>query len=206
MSSPDVTKLYNVTDKTKFMTDKIVEVWCTCESSATIKADLRCNRDGSLSNFARSIQSIGTTLGIHWDRGRIQYVVKENVSADDMQTVQKQLKIAHHRFLQVHGHVRDLRDLHDIMPILHILDIISGRLADGQDWQLKRDAEGTWALYIMDETNTWRTEKNPVADAVEEIHENPFIGDPKYRNKKNPSAAQNAQLVSMLERVQHSMR
>jgi hypothetical protein len=204
MSSPDVTKLYNATDKTKFMIDKIEEMWFISEHDQTIKSTLRYDRDCPLARFAQSIKKIGFTLDIKWDRMQTKFRAKENVTTDDIANVAQELKIAYNRFCQVMGHIRSLGQLNDIMPILEVLDTISCRINDGQEWHLHREANGKWKVYIMDEGNTWRTEKNPVVDGVEEYPRNPPIID--HPPVTNPDAVQTAQLLSMLERVQHSMR
>jgi hypothetical protein len=203
MSSPNVTKLYNATDKTKFMIDKIEEMWFISEHDDTIKSTLRYDRDSALARFAQSIKKIGTALDIKWDNRQIKFIAKENVSTADIENVAKELKITYNQFCNVPVHIRRFGQLNDIMPILQILDIISCRINDGQDWHLHREADGNWKLYIMDESNTWRTEKNPVVDGVEEYPRNPIIIH--HPPATNPHVVQDAQLLSMLERVQHSM-
>jgi hypothetical protein len=186
------------------MIDKIEEMWFISEHDDTIKSTLRYDRDSELARFARSIKNIGVTLDIIWDRMQTKFRAKENVSTADIENVAQELKIAYNQFCHVMGHIRSLGRLNDIMPILEILDIISCRINDGQEWHLHREADGKWKLYIMDESNTWRTEKNPVVDGVEEYPRNPPIID--HPPVTNPHVVQDAQLLSMLERVQHSMR
>jgi len=204
MSSPDVTKLYNATDKTKFMIDKIVEMWFISEYDPTIKSTLRYDRDCPLAKFARSIKKIGVTLDIQWDRMQTKFRAKENVSTADIENVAQELRIAYNQFCHVPGHIRRLGQLNDIRPILNILDVISCRINDGQEWHLHREVDGDWKLYIMDESNTFRTEKNPVVDDVEDYPRNPTVIH--HLPPANPNAVQTAQLLGMLERVQHSMR
>ena len=176
-------------------------MWSFCDASANLNSDLLYDRTGPEAKFAKTIKEIGQTLGITFDRSKHAYVVKQNISEQDMKTVSLIIGSAHRLWLNIPGHIRLLIDLYQIRPIIHMLNLICDRLKDGQDWRVNQDDPDEWKLYIMNEDNAFREEKNPVYPNPPEDSTPNF--PPNDPNEHYPDEIGNPPLHALLRQLEY---
>ena len=208
-------KRYNSTqEKTDLMMSLIPELCSICELSSHLQFELRLpDRDSTEAAFVREVAKI-RALVVVGRQGPVCFerVLKENITSQDIAAVIILIGSAHTKFHRIASHLRNAPELPDLQRAGYIIDflhILCGRLNDGYEWKVDHEFQGPWTLYIMNEDNTWRAEKNPVSDPSTEPADNPATRHHPYHfgpGSNPPNGPQRAQLCNMLTRVQHSMR
>jgi hypothetical protein len=131
------------------------------------------DRDSKLAAFVREVANIRELVVVGRERtGFFERVLKDNISETDIAAVIQHIRAANTKFFRIEFHIRDspvTPELQKIQHIIRFLHMICDRLQDGQEWLVHHDFDGPWTLYIMDEGNYFRTDKNPEPQQVEEL-------------------------------------
>jgi hypothetical protein len=203
-------------EKTDLMMSLIPELCSQCELSRSLQFELRLSdSDSKSAAFVREVAKMsGLVIRRRQGLAYFERVLKDNISEADIAAVIIHIRQANRKFWNIEAHLRNsptLPELLIIERIITFLHIICDRLKDGQEWKVRHESEGPYTLLILHEDNTWRAETNPVVGAQDNPGDNPAsVHHPFHfgpgNNPPGPDAPEGAQLVSMLERVQHSMR
>lgn len=198
-------------DKTDLMMSLIPELCSECELSRSLQFELRLSdRDSKQAAFVREVAKMSELVVVRREgRGYAERVLKENISSQDIAAVIIHIRQANRKFYNIEYHIRSSTvtpELQRAGYIITFLHILCDRLNDGQEWKVKHEFQGPWTLYIMDENNIEREEKNPVSDPnTQPPAENSVARHHPlhFGSGRNP---ENTQLSNMLMRVKHSMR
>ena len=148
---------------------------CTeCEVSSYLKYQLTYDDSVSkLAAFVREVAKIRELVVVVRERtGYFERVLKEHIPATDIAAVIKHIRSAYTKFFRIEAHIRNSTITPELQRILHIisfLHVICDRLKDGHEWLVQHEFQGPWLLYIMNEENTFRTDKNPEPQQVVEL-------------------------------------
>ncbi len=200
-------------EKTDLMMSLIPDLCSECELSRQLQFELRLSdRDSKQAAFVREVAKM-SELVILRRQGPVCFerVLKEGVSEADIVAIIIHIRQANRKYYNIEPWIRNSTvtpELQRIGYIISFLYIICGRLNDGEEWKVDHEFQGPCTLYILNEDNTYREEKNPApypsaqpraSDENPVARHHPFHFGPG----RNP---ENAQLSNMLMRVKHSMR
>ena len=188
-------------EKTDFMMSQILELCTICELTTSLRNQLRYeDRDSKVAAFVREVATMSALVVVRRQGSAyFERVLKENIQSDVIDQVISHIHIAERKFYKIEGHIRTSSITPELGRINHIitfLHIICDRLKDGQEWLVHHEHEGPWTLYIMNEENTFRTDKNPVpvqtSESDESVPRNPsrfsINGSDDRRPIGNPQA------------------
>ena len=213
MSLYGLPRYHSEQEKTDLMMSLIPDLCSICELSRSLQFELRLSdRDSKTAAFVREVAKM-SELVILRRQGPVCFerVLKEGVSEADIAAVIIHIRSANMKFFNIESYTRNSTvtpELQRIGYIITFLRILCDRLNDGYEWKVDHEFQGPYTLYIMNEDNTWRAEKNPASypntqprasDENPVARHHPFHFGPG----RNP---ENAQLSNMLMRVKHSMR
>jgi hypothetical protein len=161
-------------EKTELMMSLIPNLCTECEVSSYLRNQLRYDDSvNKLAAFVREVAKISDLVVVERESiGHFERVLKEHISAADIAAVIKHIRSAYTKFFRIEAHIRNSTITPELQRILHIisfLHVICDRLKDGQEWLVHHDFDGPWTLYIMDEGNYFRTDKNPEPQQVVEL-------------------------------------
>jgi hypothetical protein len=207
MSLYGLPRYHSEQEKTDLMMSLIPDLCSQCRCSPSLQFELRHpDSESKRAAFVREVEKIQKLVVVG-------SVLKENISEADIAAVIIHIRQANRKFWNIEAHLRNnpmLPELLIIERIITFLHIICDRLNDGQEWKVRRESEGPYTLLILHEDNTWRAEKNPWFPEQDNPGANPAIRHDPHRfgpgPGDNPDVHRDAQLIHMLERVQHSMR
>ena len=156
------------------MMSLILDLCTECEVSNSLKFELRLlDHDSPRAAFVREVAKIRELVVVVRERtGYFERVLKEHISAADIAAVIKHIRSAYTKFFRIEAHIRNSTITPELQRILHIisfLHVICDRLKDGHEWLVQHEFQGPWLLYIMNEENTFRTDKNPEPQQVVEL-------------------------------------
>ena len=198
-------------EKTDLMMSLIPELCSICELSTELQFT-RSLRDSKVAEFVKEVATMSEFVILR-RQGPVCFerVLKENITSQVIDVVIKLIGSAAAKFHRIENHLRNWSgsDLQRAGYIIDFLHILCGRLNDGYEWKVDHEFQGPYTLYIMNEDNTWRAEKNPVSDPSTEPADNPATVHHPFHfgpGSNPPNGPQHAQLCNMLIRVQHSMR
>ena len=156
-------------EKTDLMMSVIPDLCSQCDLSSSLRHELRLSdKDSTRAAFVREVANIRELVVVVRERhGYVERVLKENISEADIAAVIIHIRSANTKFFRIESHLRNSTVTPELQRIGHIisfLHIICDRLKDGQEWLVHHEFQGPWTLYIMNEENTFRTDKNPEPD------------------------------------------
>ena len=156
-------------EKTDLMMSVIPDLCSQCELSRSLQHELRLlDKDSTRAAFVREVAKIRDLVVVGREgHGHFERVLKENISEADIAAVIIHIRSANTKFFRIESHLRNSTVTPELQKIGHIisfLHIICDRLKDGQEWLVHHEFQGPWTLYIMNEENTFRTDKNPEPD------------------------------------------